>query len=105
MLNSKPKTMAVFLRNVGQKQYSRRLIVKRFNEEILLAIVKILEPEQFEFIADYITEAKENNKKARKSSLGFKKFFLLLFFSSFFFTADWNDIIPIKQWHQHHQQQ
>jgi hypothetical protein len=63
MLNSKPKTMAFFLRNVGQKQYSRRLIVKRFNEEILLAIVKILEPEQFEFIADYITEAKENNKK------------------------------------------
>jgi hypothetical protein len=63
MLNTKPKTMAVLLRNIGQKQYSRRLIVKSFNEEVLLAIIKILEPEQVEFIADYVTEAKENNKK------------------------------------------
>jgi hypothetical protein len=52
MLNTKPKTMAVLLRNIGQKQYSRRLIVKSFNEEVLLAIIKILEPEQVEFIAD-----------------------------------------------------
>ena len=66
MLNTKPKTMAILLRNIGQKQYSRRLIVKRFNEEILLSIVKILEPEQVEFIADYITEAKENNKRDSK---------------------------------------
>jgi hypothetical protein len=66
MLNTQPKTMAALLRNIGQQQYSRRLIVKRFNEEILLSIVTIIEPEQVEFIADYITEAKENNNRDSK---------------------------------------
>ena len=66
MLDTKPKTMAILLRSIGQKQYSRRLIVKRFKEEILFSILKIIEPQQVEFITDYIIEAKENNNRDSK---------------------------------------
>ena len=66
MLDTKPKSMAILLRSIGQKQYSRRLLVKRFKEEILRSIVKIIEPQQVEFITDYIIEAKENNNRDSK---------------------------------------
>lgn len=69
MLNTQPKTMAVLLRNIGQQQYSRKLLVRTFSEEILLSIVTLLEPEQVEFISDYITEAKDTNNRNSKLSI------------------------------------
>jgi hypothetical protein len=66
MLTIQPKTMAVMLHNVGKQQYSRKLLIKTFSEEILLSIVNLLEPDQTEFISDYIAEAKEINKRDSK---------------------------------------
>ena len=63
MLNNQPKTMAVLLRNIGRYQFSRKLLVKNFSEEILLSIVTLLEPEHVEFITDYIPEAKDLNRR------------------------------------------
>lgn len=66
MINTQPKTMAVMLRNIGQQQYSRKLLVRNFSEEILLSVITLLEPEQVEFISDYITEAKDTNNRSSK---------------------------------------
>ena len=66
MLTIQPKTLAVMLQNVGKQQYSRKLLIKTFNEEILLSIVNLLEPDETEFISDYIAEAKEINTRDSK---------------------------------------
>ncbi len=65
-LNFQPKTIALLLRNIGQQQYTRKLLVKSFSEEILLSVISVLEPDQVEFISDYIAEAKDLNKQESK---------------------------------------
>ncbi len=69
MINTQPKTIVLLLRNVGQQQYSRKLLVRSFSEEILLSVISVLEPEQVEFISDYIAEAKDTNNRNSKLSV------------------------------------
>ncbi|MDP3468470.1 MAG: contractile injection system tape measure protein [Daejeonella sp.] len=66
MIHNQPKTMALIFRNIGQQQFSRKLIVRTFSEEILISIVNLLEPGHVEFVSDYIAEAKDINKRDSK---------------------------------------
>jgi len=63
LLRMQPKTMILFIRNIGQQSYSRKLLVNTFNEELLLLVVNILEPDQSEFISDYISETRNINNR------------------------------------------
>ncbi len=65
MLRRYPKTVETLVKNIGHQQLSRKLIVKTFSENILHKILMTIEPENAEFIIDYIQEIKvSHNKKA-----------------------------------------
>ena len=63
MIQQQPKTITRLIRNVGQSSYSRGLIVRSFHQELLQSIVNLIEPEEAEFISDYISEVKSMNNK------------------------------------------
>lgn len=76
LIREYPQTFESLVRSVGQQQYSRRLIVRTFKEELLQDILKIIEPENAGFIIDYVEEIKVTHTrkaafKTQSEDLGF----------------------------------
>jgi hypothetical protein len=63
LLSEYPKTLESLIYSVGQREYSRKLMVKTFKEDILKRMLIAIEPENAEFISDYIQEVKITHTK------------------------------------------
>ncbi len=63
LMRKYPRTLESLIRSVGQREYSRKLIVKTFKEDALKDILKTIEPENAEFIIDYVQEVKATHSK------------------------------------------
>lgn len=63
LLKQTPRTFELLIRNVGRTQYTRSLIVKTFEEPVLREILFAIEPENSEYIIDYIDEVKKSHQK------------------------------------------
>ena len=63
MIKKYPKTVESLIRSVGQRQYSRRLIATTFKENTLKDILKSIEPENAEFIIDFVQETRITHTK------------------------------------------
>ncbi|HEY1010170.1 MAG: contractile injection system tape measure protein [Daejeonella sp.] len=58
-----PRTLESLIQSVGQRQYSRRLMVKTFKEDTLKEILVAIEPENSGLISDYIQEVKATHTR------------------------------------------